>query len=240
MRDPAAVAHRARPGRRPVAAEDVVQTVWMSLLHSADNVRDPQTVVKWLLTSARREAWRVSKRTRADMSRSAAIFGVDGEEVHRRSRSSERRSPTRWSSATTGQRRLWDHVQGLPERCRTADPRHRLRRQARLRPPRRVARHAGGQHRPHPGSVPGQAARPARAGPAVGRKRRHDRRRRPGGSARDPRGRPSRPLDATDDRALLAEVQRLYDAADPVPDGPGRADPVLAGARRGVRRGGAT
>ncbi|MBX0335620.1 sigma-70 family RNA polymerase sigma factor, partial [Pontibacter sp. HSC-14F20] len=63
------------------AAEDVVQTVWMSLLHSTEGIRDPQTVVKWLLTSARRESWRITKRTRADLSRTAAIFGVDGEEV---------------------------------------------------------------------------------------------------------------------------------------------------------------
>ena len=82
--------------------------------------------------------------------------------------------------------------------------RDRLRRQARLRPPRRVARHAGGQHRPHPGPVPRQAARPARRRPRTGRDscdgRRARRRERP--STRWPPG----PLDETDKDNLLREV----------------------------------
>jgi len=98
-------------------AEDVVQTVWMSLLHSAASVRDPQTVVKWLLTSARREAWRVTKRTRADVSRTAAIFGVEGEEVL--SLPVQRESlPDEVVLRDTSQQLLWAHVQDLPERCR--------------------------------------------------------------------------------------------------------------------------
>jgi RNA polymerase sigma factor (sigma-70 family) len=105
-------------GVDPTAAEDVVQTVWMSLLHSAENVRDPQTVVKWLLTSARRESWRVTKRTRADVSRTAAIFGVDGEEIL--SIPVQRESlPDEVVLRDTNQQLLWQHVQELPERCRT-------------------------------------------------------------------------------------------------------------------------
>jgi RNA polymerase sigma factor (sigma-70 family) len=100
------------------AAEDVVQTVWMSLLHSADNVRDPQTVVKWLLTSTRRESWRVTKRTRADVSRTAAIFGVEGEEVL--SIPVQRENlPDEVVLRDAHRQVLWQHVQGLPERCRT-------------------------------------------------------------------------------------------------------------------------
>lgn len=98
-------------------AEDVVQTVWMSLLHSAENVRDPQTVVKWLLTSARRESWRVTKRLRADVSRTAAIFGVDGEEVL--TLPVQRESlPDEVVLRDVKQQLLWNHVQDLPERCR--------------------------------------------------------------------------------------------------------------------------
>jgi len=105
-------------GVDPTAAEDVVQTVWMSLLHSSDNVRDPQTVVKWLLTSARRESWRITKRTRADISRTAAIFGVDGEEIL--SIPVQRESlPDEVVLRDANQQLLWNHVQGLPERCRT-------------------------------------------------------------------------------------------------------------------------
>jgi RNA polymerase sigma factor (sigma-70 family) len=99
------------------AAEDVVQTVWMSLLHSAANVRDPQTVVKWLLTSARREAWRVTKRARADINRTAAIFGVEGEEVL--TVPAQRESlPEEVVLRDTSQKVLWRHVQELSERCR--------------------------------------------------------------------------------------------------------------------------
>jgi RNA polymerase sigma factor (sigma-70 family) len=105
-------------GVDPTAAEDVVQTVWMSLLHSAESVRDPQTVVKWLLTSARRESWRVTKRLRADLSRTAAIFGVDGEEVL--SIPVQRENlPDEVVLRDVHQQLLWQHVEGLPERCRT-------------------------------------------------------------------------------------------------------------------------
>ena len=111
--------HTARgQGVDATSAEDVVQTVWMSLLHSAESVRDPQTVVKWLLTSARRESWRVTKRTRADMGRTAAIFGVDGEEVL--SLPVQREAFTDEVVLREGsQQLLWSHVEGLPERCRT-------------------------------------------------------------------------------------------------------------------------
>ena len=43
------------------AAEDVVQNTWLTLVRSADSVRDPQAITRWLCTAARREAWRVSK-----------------------------------------------------------------------------------------------------------------------------------------------------------------------------------
>ncbi len=104
-------------GVDPVASEDVVQTVWMSLLHSADSIRDPQTVVKWLLTATRREAWRISKRTRTDQNRSGAVFGVDDEEVM--AMPAQRDSaPDELVFADDRQRALWGHVHQLPERCR--------------------------------------------------------------------------------------------------------------------------
>ncbi len=101
-----------------VAAEDVVQTIWMRLLHSSASIRDPQTVVKWLLTASRREAWRVSKRARADLMRTAALFGQEGEELSHDPGPARGQLPTRWSSATTASGMLWQHVQQLPERCR--------------------------------------------------------------------------------------------------------------------------
>ena len=47
-------------------ASDVVQTVWLNLLHGVDHVREPAAISAWLTTVARREAIRVdrlSKRT---------------------------------------------------------------------------------------------------------------------------------------------------------------------------------
>ena len=102
-------------GLDATSAEDVVQTVWMVLLRSAESIREERTVVKWVLTSTRREAWRVSRRTRNDGQHTAAVFGVDAEEVM-----DLPPAPTPDDQVFTEdrQRRLWEHVQALPERCR--------------------------------------------------------------------------------------------------------------------------
>ncbi len=104
-------------GLDQVTGEDVLQTVWMSALRSAGDIRDPRTIVKWLLTSTRREAWRVSKRTRADLHRSGAVFGVDSEEAMALPDSGEA-APDEVVFRDDRQRRLWEHVKALPERCR--------------------------------------------------------------------------------------------------------------------------
>ena len=104
-------------GLDTVASEDVIQTVWLALLRKADTIREPRTVVKWLLTSARREAWRVSKRVRADLGHTGAVFGVDGEELL--ALPEQRDSlPDETVLRDTRQRQLWHHVQALPDRCR--------------------------------------------------------------------------------------------------------------------------
>jgi RNA polymerase sigma factor (sigma-70 family) len=104
-------------GIDPVAAEDVVQTTWLRLLHSSSSVRDPQTVVKWLLTAARREAWRVQNRSRAEMVRTATLFGEEGEELAVIPAQREE-GPEEVVFRDDRQRRLWAHVQALPARCR--------------------------------------------------------------------------------------------------------------------------
>ena len=40
-------------------AEDVLQTVWMRLVAHLDDVHDSTALVGWLVTTAKREAWRV-------------------------------------------------------------------------------------------------------------------------------------------------------------------------------------
>lgn len=105
-------------GVDPVAAEDVVQTVWMRLLHSAGTIRDQRTVVKWLLTAARREAWRVTKKARTDIMHTASLFGQEGEEIARVPAQREQ-LPDEMVFRDARQRQLWEHVQRLPERCRS-------------------------------------------------------------------------------------------------------------------------
>jgi RNA polymerase sigma factor (sigma-70 family) len=45
-------------------AEDVVQTVWVSLLSHLDSIRSPEALTGWLVTATRREAWRVTAAAR--------------------------------------------------------------------------------------------------------------------------------------------------------------------------------
>lgn len=45
-------------------SEDVVQTVWVSLLSHLDAIHTPGALMAWLMTTTRREAWRVSKAAR--------------------------------------------------------------------------------------------------------------------------------------------------------------------------------
>jgi RNA polymerase sigma factor (sigma-70 family) len=104
-------------GVDPVAAEDVVQTTWMRLLHSSASIRDSRTVVKWLLTAVRREAWRVAKRARADMLKTATLFGEDGDEVAGIPER-EDQAPEELVFRHDRQRQLWGHVESLPPRCR--------------------------------------------------------------------------------------------------------------------------
>lgn len=100
-----------------VAAEDVVQTVWMRLLHSSSSIRDPQTVVKWLLTAVRREAWRVSRRARAELIQTATLSGEVGDESSGVPSRPEQ-APDEVVLREDRQRQLWDHVEALPARCR--------------------------------------------------------------------------------------------------------------------------
>jgi RNA polymerase sigma factor (sigma-70 family) len=104
-------------GLDAAAAEDVVQTVWLTLLRKAESVRDPRSVVKWLLTSARREAWRVSSRLRSDSARTGAVLGVDPEETLDLPEQREA-LPDETVFRDERQRRLWHHVQTLSARCR--------------------------------------------------------------------------------------------------------------------------
>jgi RNA polymerase sigma factor (sigma-70 family) len=90
------------------ASEDVVQSTWLTLVRSAESVRDAQAITRWLCTAARREAWRVSKagtRTRP----------VEDEVLD--ARMPAQTSPESQVVGDDDNRRLWQALGRLPERC---------------------------------------------------------------------------------------------------------------------------
>jgi RNA polymerase sigma factor (sigma-70 family) len=91
------------------SVEDVLQTTWLTLVRNAQTISDPRAVLQWLIVSARREAWRTTKRadrTEAREFRDDDIVtepGVAPEQVVLRA---------------DRQLRLWRHIGQLPQRCR--------------------------------------------------------------------------------------------------------------------------
>ena len=90
------------------AAEDVVQSTWLSLVGAADSVRDPQAITRWLCTSARREAWRVSKA-------STKMRPVQDEVLD--ARMPVQTSPEAEVVTNDENSTLWQALGRLPERC---------------------------------------------------------------------------------------------------------------------------
>lgn len=105
--------HTARSQRLdPQASEDVIQTAWIRLVERAESIEDPQAVLAWLLTTVRREAWRVLRQegralptdelpeTEPDSPTAAAPL-----------------DPAVAAVLNDDQRRLWSHVATLSQRC---------------------------------------------------------------------------------------------------------------------------
>ncbi|MGI3783968.1 MAG: RNA polymerase sigma factor [Janthinobacterium lividum] len=93
------------------AAEDVLQTVWLSLVRHSDTIVEPNAVLQWLVVSTRREAWRVSRgqdRVRPEDVETTRASKSDGE-------------PEIGEQVAGAQSDdvLWRHVQQLSERCQT-------------------------------------------------------------------------------------------------------------------------
>jgi RNA polymerase sigma factor (sigma-70 family) len=89
-------------------AQDVVQTTWLTFVRRQQAISEPQAVAAWLTTTARREAWRVT--------RSDARTALVSDDVL------EWELPTQPSAeahalATDRRARLWACVQQLSERC---------------------------------------------------------------------------------------------------------------------------
>jgi RNA polymerase sigma factor (sigma-70 family) len=90
------------------AAEDVVQSTWLSVVKSADSVRDPQAITRWVCTAARREAWRVSKTA-------ARTRPVEDEVLD--ARMPLQASPEAEAVTNDENSLLWQALGRLPERC---------------------------------------------------------------------------------------------------------------------------
>jgi RNA polymerase sigma factor (sigma-70 family) len=91
-----------------LAAEDVVQTTWLALVRSRDSISDPQAVAGWLCTSARREAWRVSKV-------GSRTLPAEDEALARRLPDAP--APEQQVVLDDTHARLWDCLNLLDERC---------------------------------------------------------------------------------------------------------------------------
>jgi RNA polymerase sigma factor (sigma-70 family) len=103
--------HTARAqGLTPPQAEDVVQNTWLSLVQHASGITDPQGVLKWLLTTTRREAWAVSKRARREDAREDM-----GDAMPEVATTSD--EPAEVVVRSQEQGLLWRHFKDLPERC---------------------------------------------------------------------------------------------------------------------------
>lgn len=94
-------------------AEDAVQTAWLRLVENVDSVKDPQAVLGWLVTTVRREAWRVTRREdRMTVTDEPPESGVDQPLAK-----PAIADPAAEVVLEEGQRLLWGHIQRLPPRC---------------------------------------------------------------------------------------------------------------------------
>jgi RNA polymerase sigma factor (sigma-70 family) len=101
--------HVVRSYRLPQdIAEDVIQTAWMALVRRREAILDAEAVGGWLTTTARREAWRVS---RSD----ARVVSASDEDLA--PRLPRQRSAEQAAVANDEQDRLWAAVQTLDDRC---------------------------------------------------------------------------------------------------------------------------
>ncbi|MGH8862784.1 MAG: RNA polymerase sigma factor [Jatrophihabitantaceae bacterium] len=101
--------HTARAQRlEREAAEDVVQTTWMALVSGGAAIADPQAVLQWLIVTAKRESWRVTRR--ADRVEPTDFEDDDVVAPHRD-------LPEERVLRADGDNRLWHHIARLPVRC---------------------------------------------------------------------------------------------------------------------------
>lgn len=93
------------------AAEDVVQNTWLKLVQHAPSIADPQSVLKWLITTTKRDAW--SAVARGHREEPSAYTDIREQESD-----TTAASPEDTILADADGRLVWQHFATLPERCR--------------------------------------------------------------------------------------------------------------------------
>lgn len=91
-------------------AADVVQTTWLELLRRLHEIRSPQALTAWLVSTTRREAWRTRARLRKQAHEGVEVLDEIGDatvDVPELVATADRDGV------------LWRHVRRLSERCRT-------------------------------------------------------------------------------------------------------------------------
>jgi RNA polymerase sigma factor (sigma-70 family) len=103
--------HTARAqGLSQTQAEDVVQTTWMLLVQHTAVIHDPRAVLKWLITTTRREAWASSKKSRREDVREDMGEALEDIPV-------AANGPEQLVVRGHDQRVLWKHFATLSQRC---------------------------------------------------------------------------------------------------------------------------
>jgi RNA polymerase sigma factor (sigma-70 family) len=101
--------HVARAqGADAALAEDVVQTTWLRLCQHVEDLTDHQAVLKWLITTAKREAWATTHRQRQANS-------VDTDDLAQLP--DEDAGPEQLAIEGVTSRNLWKHFSQLPRQC---------------------------------------------------------------------------------------------------------------------------
>lgn len=101
--------HVARAqGLDQASAQDAVQHTWLKLLTQLEQIRNPSALSAWLVTTAKREAWRLRAAQRTEPPADADALPEPVEPVP---------GPEEKVMLGERQREVWQAVHRLPQRC---------------------------------------------------------------------------------------------------------------------------
>jgi RNA polymerase sigma factor (sigma-70 family) len=106
--------HTARAqGLTRAQAEDVVQTTWLQLVKHREAITDARGILKWLITTTRRESWAVVRRSRREDITDDLGEVLDGAPAT----PDGPEGPEQLVVRGQEQRVLWQHFAALSARC---------------------------------------------------------------------------------------------------------------------------